>query len=211
VSIAAVQSRVAELQGLIAAAGGPPATSFASTLASASQVGAGAAALSSPGPTAAASPVATAASVTGASSLPADVPYGAEITAAAHHHGIDPALLAGLIKQESGFDPTARSGAGAVGLTQLMPGTAAGLGVADPTDPAQAIEGGAKYLAEQLQRFGGDEARALAAYNAGPGAVERFGGVPPYAETQTYVRAVQANAARFRAGSTSTPTPTANS
>ena len=79
-----------------------------------------------------------------------------------------------------------------------MPGTAAGLGVTNPLDPAQAIEGGAKYLKQQLDRFGGDVARALAAYNAGPGAVQRFGGVPPYAETQNYVRAVQANAATFR-------------
>jgi soluble lytic murein transglycosylase-like protein len=134
----------------------------------------------------------------GASALPADTPYGSEITAAAQRNGLDPALLAGLIKQESGFDANARSGAGAQGLTQLMPGTAAGLGVTNPLDPAQAIEGGAKYLKQQLDRFGGDVARALAAYNAGPGAVQRFGGVPPYAETQNYVRAVQANAAAFR-------------
>ncbi len=141
-------------------------------------------------------PAATAS--TGVSALPAGTPYGAEITASAQRNGIDPALLAGLIKQESGFKADARSGAGAQGLTQLMPGTAAGLGVTNPLDPAQAIEGGAKYLKQQLDRFGGDTARALAAYNAGPGAVERFGGVPPYAETQNYVRAVQANAASFR-------------
>ena len=134
----------------------------------------------------------------GASALPADTPYGSEITASAQRNGLDPALLAGLIKQESGFKADARSGAGAQGLTQLMPGTAAGLGVTNPLDPGQAIEGGAKYLKQQLDRFGGDAARALAAYNAGPGAVQRFGGVPPYAETQNYVRAVQANAAAFR-------------
>jgi soluble lytic murein transglycosylase-like protein len=134
----------------------------------------------------------------GVSALPAGTPYGSEITAAAERNGLDPALLAGLIKQESGFNPNARSGAGAQGLTQLMPGTAAGLGVNNALDPAQAIEGGAKYLKQQLDRFGGDVARALAAYNAGPGAVQRFGGVPPYAETQNYVRAVQANAATFR-------------
>jgi soluble lytic murein transglycosylase-like protein len=139
----------------------------------------------------------------GPSALPAGTPYGSEITAAAQRNGLDPALLAGLIKQESGFKPDARSGAGAQGLTQLMPGTAAGLGVTNPLDPAQSIEGGAKYLKQQLDRFGGDVARALAAYNAGPGAVERFGGVPPYAETQNYVRNVQANAAALR---TSTPT-----
>src|SRR5262249_7521598 len=114
------------------------------------------------------------------SALPAGTPYGAEITDSAQRNGLDPALLAGLIKQESGFNPNARSGAGAEGLTQLMPGTAAGLGVTNPLDPAQAIEGGAKYLKQQLDRFGGDTARALAAYNAGPGAVQRFGGVPPY-------------------------------
>jgi soluble lytic murein transglycosylase-like protein len=135
------------------------------------------------------------------------VPFASEITAAAQRHGLDPALLAGLIKQESGFNPAARSPAGAQGLTQLMPATAAGLGVTNPLDPAQAIEGGAKYLAQQLRAFGGDVARALAAYNAGPGAVQRFGGVPPYAETQNYVRTVQANAAAFRAG-TSVPSIT---
>ena len=76
-----------------------------------------------------------------------------------------------------------------------MPGTAASLGVTNPLDPAQAIEGGAKYLRQQLDRFGGDASKALAAYNAGPGAVERFGGVPPYAETQAYVRKVLSFAA----------------
>src|SRR3954451_20628613 len=134
----------------------------------------------------------------GASALPAGTPYGSEISESAQRNGLDPALLAGLIKQESGFNANARSGAGAQGLTQLMPGTATGLGVTNPLDPGQAIEGGAKYLKQQLDRFGGDVARGLAAYNAGPGAVQRFGGVPPYAETQNYVRAVQANAAAFR-------------
>lgn len=134
-----------------------------------------------------------AASTTPVSAGSGPVPYAAEITAAATKYGLDPALLAGLVKQESGFNPTARSGAGAVGLTQLMPATARGLGVTDPTDPVQALEGGAKYLRQQLDRFGGDERLALAAYNAGPGAVQRFGGVPPYAETQNYVKTVLAN------------------
>ena len=129
------------------------------------------------------------------SALPAGTPYGAEITAAAQANGLDPALLAGLIKQESGFNPNAGSGAGARGLTQLMPGTAAGLGVTNVLDPVQSINGGAKYLKQQLDTFGGDVTKALAAYNAGPGAVQRFGGVPPYSETQNYVRIVQANAA----------------
>jgi soluble lytic murein transglycosylase-like protein len=117
-------------------------------------------------------------------------PYAQEISAAAARNGVDPALLTGLIRAESGFDPNAASPAGAQGLAQLMPGTAASLGVTNPLDPAQSIEGGARYLRQQLDRFGGDPSKALAAYNAGPGAVERFGGVPPYAETQAYVRKV---------------------
>jgi len=115
-------------------------------------------------------------------------PFGAEIDAAAARYGIDPALLRGLVRQESGFDPRARSGAGAMGLTQLMPATASALGVTDPYDPAQSLDGGARYLRQMLDRFGNDPAKALAAYNAGPGAVARFGGVPPYAETQHYVQ-----------------------
>jgi soluble lytic murein transglycosylase-like protein len=124
-------------------------------------------------------------------------PFAADIDAAAARYGLDPALLRGLIRQESNFDPGAVSAAGARGLTQLMPGTAAALGV-DPTVPAQAIDGGARYLREQLDRFGGDPAKGLAAYNAGPGAVQRYGGVPPYAETQGYVRNVMAYAAAYR-------------
>jgi soluble lytic murein transglycosylase-like protein len=133
----------------------------------------------------------------GAGGTGGPVPFAAEIEAAAARHGLDPALLKGLIRQESNFDPSARSPAGASGLTQLMPGTAAALGVRDPLDPAQAIEGGAKYLRQQLDRFGGDVTKALAAYNAGPGAVARYGGVPPFAETQGYVRRVQAYADQF--------------
>ena len=154
-----------------------------------------------------ASNAATAATAT-VSELPAGTPYASEITAAAKANGLDPALLAGLIKQESGFNPTAGSPAGARGLAQLMPATAAGLGVTNVLDPVQSINGGAKYLAQQLKTFGGDVAKALAAYNAGPGAVQRFGGIPPYAETQNYVRIVQANAATYGAGapsSSSTP------
>jgi soluble lytic murein transglycosylase-like protein len=197
-SVDAVVARVAQLQslmGLTAPAPAPAPTAFASQLA--------AAATTAPAPTAA---TASAGLMSvGASELPADVPFGAEITAAAKKHGIDPALLAGLVKQESGFNPTAGSPAGARGLTQLMPGTAAGLGVTNVLDPIQNLDGGAKYLRQQLDAFGGDVTRALAAYNAGPGAVQRYGGVPPYAETQNYVRIVQANAAQYRAAGGGTP------
>jgi soluble lytic murein transglycosylase-like protein len=109
------------------------------------------------------------------------------VRAAADKHGLNPALFEALVEQESAFDPRAVSSAGAQGLTQLMPGTARMLGVADPFDPAQSLDGGARYLAQMLREFGGDQRLALAAYNAGPGAVRRHGGVPPFQETQNYV------------------------
>jgi soluble lytic murein transglycosylase-like protein len=192
-SVDAVVARVAELQQLMGASA-PAQISTSSAFAS--QLATATAATSAPTATTASAGLMS----VGASELPADVPFGAEITAAAKKHGIDPALLAGLVKQESGFNPNAGSPAGARGLTQLMPGTAAGLGVSNVLDPAQNLDGGAKYLRQQLDAFGGDVTRALAAYNAGPGAVQRYGGVPPYAETQNYVRIVQANAAQYRAG-----------
>lgn len=112
-------------------------------------------------------------------------PYEQLFQAAGAKYGLNPRLLAAVAKAESNFDPSARSGAGAVGLMQFMPATAAGMGI-DPTDPAQAIDGAAKYLRTQLDRFGSVDL-ALAAYNAGPGAVQRAGGIPPYAETRNYV------------------------
>jgi soluble lytic murein transglycosylase-like protein len=108
---------------------------------------------------------------------------------AAGRSGVDADLIHAVIQAESDYDPTCRSSAGAVGLMQLMPGTASGLGVGNPLDPAANIAGGAKYLRQQLDRFH-DVDLALAAYNAGPGAVARYGGVPPYRETQAYVRRV---------------------
>ena len=101
---------------------------------------------------------------------------------------MDPELLAAVAWTESGFNADAVSHAGAIGLMQIMPGTAEGLGV-DPRDPLQAIDGAARYLRTQLNRFGSVEL-ALAAYNAGPGAVERHSGIPPYEETTTYVSRV---------------------
>lgn len=113
-----------------------------------------------------------------------------EIKSVAGQYGIPANLFLGLIRQESGFNAHARSPVGAYGYTQLMPGTARGLGV-NPMNPHQNLIGGAKYLRAQLDRFNGNVAYALAAYNAGPGAVSKYGGVPPYSETQNYVKAVQ--------------------
>jgi soluble lytic murein transglycosylase-like protein len=190
----AIGARIAEIQSKIDALVGSPAAAagFDQALTSAS----GAAAT---GPTATAPDAGT--GVAGAGGTLGGgqpTPFDPQIQAAAAKHGLDPALLKALIRQESNFDPNAGSPAGAQGLTQLMPGTAASLGVTDVRDPAQAIEGGAKYLRQQLDTFGGDVEKALAAYNAGPGAVQKYGGVPPYAETQAYVKKVMAYAEEYR-------------
>jgi hypothetical protein len=123
-------------------------------------------------------------------------PYGDLFAAAGAKYGVDPSLLAAVAKTESGFDPTAVSPAGAQGLMQLMPSTAADLGV-DPMNPAQAVDGAARLLASHLQTFG-SEPLAVAAYNAGAGAVSRYDGVPPYSETQHYVQKVMAAASDYR-------------
>lgn len=117
---------------------------------------------------------------------------------AAVRAGVDPVLFDALVTCESGYNPRAVSAVGAQGLCQLMPATAKGLGVADAFDPAQNLDGGARYLAQMLKEFGGNERLALAAYNAGPGAVRRHGGVPPFAETQAYVTRVLTQAAQRR-------------
>ena len=189
-SVAAAVARVGEIEAMLGrASGAQPApavssTAFQQQLQQASAAGPGLA------PAAATAPVAGA---TGG-----DGQFKAEIDAAAAKYGVDPALLRGLIRQESNFDPNAGSPAGAQGLCQLMPGTAAALGCTNVLDPAQNIDAGAKYLRQQLDAFGGDVTKALAAYNAGPGAVKRYGGVPPYAETRAYVNKVLGYAEGYR-------------
>jgi soluble lytic murein transglycosylase-like protein len=111
------------------------------------------------------------------------------ITSAAKKYGVDPRLVSAVAETESGYNPKAVSDAGAVGVMQLMPDTAAALGV-DPYDTQQNIEGGTKYLKNMLDNFGGDVRKAVAAYNAGTQAVKDYNGVPPYAETQNYVNKV---------------------
>ncbi|NCT67104.1 MAG: lytic transglycosylase domain-containing protein [Rhodanobacteraceae bacterium] len=127
--------------------------------------------------------------------------YRNEIAAAAADFGLDGALLRAVIHAESAFNPMALSNKGAQGLMQLMPGTASDLGVTDAFDVGQNIRGGARYLAQLLKAFNGDIRLATAAYNAGPGAVQKYGGVPPYDETQVYVQRVATLRERYsRAG-----------
>jgi soluble lytic murein transglycosylase-like protein len=206
-SIEAVAGRMAEIQALLQTATAGPAPlapvgehgNFAATLATA-QAGTTVPAADAATATTAADGAALAdgSAAPAVTAAPAGVPTGGDdggqyapmIQEAARRHGIDPQVFTNLVRQESGFDPDAGSSAGAQGLTQLMPATAKSLGVSDVHDPAQALEGGAKYLRQQLDTFGGDYTKALAAYNAGPGAVQRYGGVPPYAETQHYVSTI---------------------
>lgn len=108
----------------------------------------------------------------------------------ADKNGLDEDFVKAVINQESGFNPNATSKCGAMGLMQLMPSTAQGLGVINAYDAEQNIEGGTKYLKGLLDRFGNDKSLALAAYNAGPNAVKKYGGIPPYVETQNYVKSV---------------------
>ncbi|MBK7189329.1 MAG: lytic transglycosylase domain-containing protein [bacterium] len=127
--------------------------------------------------------------------------FGPAIDKAAAAAGLDPRLVLAVVMEESGGDPSARSAAGARGLMQLMPGTARDLGVANPADPATNLGGGARYLAAQLERYDGRLDLALAAYNAGPGNVDKAGGrVPAFRETRNYVSRVMDRYARLRTG-----------
>lgn len=112
------------------------------------------------------------------------------ISEASKKYNVDEKLIRAVIKQESGFNPSATSYCGAQGLMQLMPETAQGLGVKDAYDPRDNIMGGTRYLSQLLGQFDGNMTKTIAAYNAGPGAVQQFGGVPPYSETQDYVNKV---------------------
>lgn len=118
----------------------------------------------------------------------------------AQKNNLDPDFIKAVVKQESGFNPDAKSKCGAMGLMQLMPQTAKGLGVVDAFDPEQNIEGGVKYLKSMLNRFNNDPKLALAAYNAGPAAVQKYGDIPPYKETQNYVKNILASYEAIKGG-----------
>jgi len=137
--------------------------------------------------------------------------YKEEITAASKRFGVEEAIIRAIIHAESAFKPNALSRAGAQGLMQLIPATARRFGVTDPWNPAQNIQGGVEYLAWLLRRFEGNLTLAAAGYNAGENAVDRHGGVPPYSETQFYVRHVAQLAERYRTelASIAAPVPTA--
>jgi soluble lytic murein transglycosylase-like protein len=192
--IAAVQNRIAEITGAPAPGSAPPpdlangSPRFATALAGALRGGNPALGLQAGGADAPGSGVPA---MVSAPVPPAQIDALVEQNAATWQ--VDPALIKAVIANESGFNANATSKVGAQGLMQLMPETATSLGVRDAYDPAQNVAGGARYLRGLLDRFGGDKRLAIAAYNAGPGAVEKYGGVPPYAETRNYVQNVLAS------------------
>ena len=131
--------------------------------------------------------------------------YAAEVRAAANEFGVDEAIVRAIIHAESAFRANAVSHAGAQGLMQLIPATASRFGVTDPFDPAQNIRGGVRYLAWLMKRYESNLTLVAAAYNAGEGAVDRNGGVPPYSETRRYVERVGQLADRYRSALASAP------
>ena len=147
--------------------------------------------------------------ISGIASTQANGPLNNMIRHAALKYNVDPVLLTSLISQESSFNQNAVSSAGAIGYGQLMPDTAAELGV-NPYDPEQNIDGSARYLRQMLDSNGGNVKLALAAYNAGQGAVNQYGGIPPYAETQDYVSSVMSGYRDNLATDEALPTPPAN-
>lgn len=184
--ITAVQDRIAEITGAPPPGYQPPvAPGFAGALAGALGAGGGQSPLAESTPAPAPVP-------------PAQVDALVQQNAATWQ--VDPALIKAVIANESGFNANATSKVGAQGLMQLMPETAASLGVRDPYDPVQNVAGGTRYLRGLLDRFGGDKRLAVAAYNAGPGAVEKYGDVPPYRETRNYVQNVLASFDKYSSG-----------
>jgi soluble lytic murein transglycosylase-like protein len=207
----AALARVSQLQQLIAQAAqrfAPPSAAAAPTASASASAGQSFASVLSSATSDAAG--ANASSGTASTSTPSGYgAYAAQITQAAARYGIDPSLLYGVISQESAFNPNAVSSAGAEGIAQIMPENFASLGVTNPFDPTQSIDAGAKLLSENLATFGGNTVDAVAAYNAGSAAVEQYGGVPPYSETQNYVQKVLAYAAAYPGATTAAPTATA--
>ena len=192
-----VQARIAQLQEQFGMPGNIPGTGFAQKLEKEMQKSLGGTAAqetSEPAVQENSQPLPAVQKVEAAKTVLADMPLADQnlstlIEAAARKYKVDPKLVAAVAEVESNGNQDAVSSVGAIGVMQLMPDTAASLGV-DPYNKQQNIEGGAKYLRQMLDTFGGDTRKAVAAYNAGPGAVKDYGGVPPYKETQNYVNKV---------------------
>ncbi len=192
-----VQARIAQLQEQFGMPGNIPGTGFSQKLEKEMQKSLGVAASDKASVTAGENkkqPLPEVQKLKNSGKVLADMPLADQnlstlIEAAARKYKVDPKLVAAVAEVESNGNQEAVSSAGAIGVMQLMPDTAASLGV-DPYNKQQNIEGGAKYLRQMLDAFGGDTKKAVAAYNAGPGAVKDYGGVPPYKETQNYVNKV---------------------